>query len=216
MSSVRPVEFKCSQCGAATAVEVYDSINVGTDPTLKEQVKNGSLFIWECPHCGCHNLAQHPVLYHDPDNKLMVWFSPEKIPFTEEQEKLFTEELKEYTLRRTRTLGSLIEKISIHDAGLDDIVVEMCKYVTKMELADKAEYRNRIEELLDFPFKFYCLNGADHEIELSFPEKGEMKVLNIGFNVYEDCKRILDRNPSIQLPTGFAEIDAEWLSTVMR
>ena len=216
MSLARQTQFKCNQCGAATAVDVYDSINVGADPSLKEKVKNGSLFIWECPHCGSHNLAAHPTLYHDPDNKLMVWFSPEEIHLSEEQERLLSEELKDYTLRRTSTLGELIEKISILDAGLDDVVVEMCKYVTKMEMAEKTDYRNRVEELLRLPFKFYRINGADHEIELSFPENGEMKVLNIGFNVYEDCKRILERNPSVQPPSGFAKVDAEWLSTVMR
>ena len=35
---------------------------------------------------------------------------------------------------------------------------------------------------------------------------------NIGFNVYEDCQRILQRNPSIKTEEGFAKVDAGWLS----
>ena len=216
MSLAAKEEFRCSHCGAVETVTVYDSINVANDPQLKEKVKNGSLFIWECPDCGSLNLAPHQTLYHDPDNKLMVWYTPENVALSQEQMNLFGEKLKDYTLRRTEDIGSLIEKVSIHDAGLDDVVIEMCKYVTKMELAESPEYRAKARSLLETPFKFYKLNGADNEIVLSFPDNGEMKVLNIGFNVYEDCKRILERNPSVKPEPGFAKVDAAWLSTIFR
>ena len=47
----------CSHCGKQTEVELRQSINVALDPELKARVKDGSLFVWECPYCGHRNLA---------------------------------------------------------------------------------------------------------------------------------------------------------------
>ena len=38
-----------------------------------------------------------------------------------------------------------------------------------------------------------------------------MKLVNVGFNVYEDCRGILLRNPRIQPPAGFADIGPDWV-----
>ena len=42
----------CSRCGESHAITTYPSINVAADPDLKARVRDGSLFVWECPHCG--------------------------------------------------------------------------------------------------------------------------------------------------------------------
>ena len=67
------------------------------------------------------------------------------------------------------------------------------------------------------PFRFFRLQGADNEMLLSFPMDGAMQGVNVGFNVYEDCRGILGRNPSVaESVEGFAKIDAEWLSRFFR
>ena len=66
----------CKNCNKQTEVELRQSINVALDPELKARVKDGSLFVWECPYCGQRNLALYQTLYHDPDAKLMVWLLP--------------------------------------------------------------------------------------------------------------------------------------------
>ncbi len=134
--------FKCTSCGNSTEVETFGRINVADDPALKERVKDGSLFLWECPHCGARNLALYPSLYHDPDQKLMVWLLPagamagDQVAAVEAALSSQLGELEGYTLRRVPDIGSLIEKVNIADCGLDDMVIEMCKYVTRMELAE--------------------------------------------------------------------------------
>ena len=179
-------------------------------PSLKEKVKDGSLFVWECPVCGTRNLAVAKTLYHDPESRLMVWLLP-----GEEQldpgTKALEEHLDDYTLRVVHDTGSLVEKVNIHDSGLDDAVMEMAKYVTKVELSEKHG-----AEMLSVPMKFYRIDGPDHEIVLSFPFGGQMHVVNIGFNVYEDCKAILNRNPQARPGPGFAQVDAEWLARYFR
>ena len=196
----------CSQCGKEFQVNTYPSINVTKDPSLRAPVRDGSLFISRCPYCGAANLLRYQTLYHDPEEKLMVWLLPEELPVPEGVASAL-ENLDGYTLRRVSDVGSLVEKVNIHAAGLEDTAIEMCKHVTRMELAGKGGN----PALADAPMKFYRIEGADHQIVLTFPLDGAMQAVNIGFNVYEDCRGIMARNPSMTPGAGFAVVDAGWV-----
>ena len=78
--------------------------------------------------------------------------------------------------------------------------MEFCKFVTRQELGKDVE------------LKFLRLDGADHDIIFTYPEKGEMQMLAVGFNVYEDCCAIVGRNPSITAGLqGLVKVDREWV-----
>ena len=199
----------CSHCGKQTEVEIRQSINVALDPELKARVKDGALFVWECPYCGHRNLARYQTLYHDPDAKLMVWLLPgDEMPPKAVEEAV--KDLQGYTLRRVREVGDLIEKVNIHDANLEDTVLEMCKWVTKKELGAKNP------EAAEAPLRFLRLEGADNDLVLALPLNGQMQVLNVGFNVYEDARGILARNPSVKPAEGFAEVNQDWINQFFR
>ncbi len=201
----------CTRCGESHEVLTFPSINVAQDPDLKARVRDGSLFVWECPYCGARNLLKYQTLYHDPAEKLMVWL----LPGDQQPPRAVADAVKEldgYLLRLVREVGDLVEKVNIHACGLDDVLVEMCKYVTRMELADKQ----RRAELQDVPLKFFKMDGPDNDLVFSFPQDGEMKVVNVGFRVYEDARGILGRNPSMRPSSGFAEVDAAWLGRFFR
>ena len=68
---------KCRACSQSHKVEVWNRINVSENPELKERVKDGSLFVWECPHCGATNLVPGQTLYHDPDSRIMIFLLPD-------------------------------------------------------------------------------------------------------------------------------------------
>ena len=222
------MRVSCTNCGAGNDITIYPGINVASAPELKAKVKDGSLFVWKCPDCGQLNLNPYQTLYHDPAAKIMVWLFPvetvseEDRIVAENRMKLISKQLQEgkqldgYTLRRVGDVGSLIEKVNIHEAGLEDTIIEMCKYVTKLEMTEKMADRSVAAAILDAPFKFYKIEGADNEIIMSFPQDGFMKIINIGFNVYEDCRGILGRNPSIRPDPGFAQIDGLWLKRFFR
>lgn len=203
------VPASCSKCHKQTEIDVRQSINVALDPELKARVKDGSLFLWECPYCGARNLAKYQTLYHDPDSKLMVWL----LPGEEQPPKAVEEAVKElegYTLRRVKDVGELIEKVNIHDAGLEDTVLEMCKWVTRRELEAKNP------EAKDAPLRFLRLEGADNDLVMALPLGGQMQVLNVGFNVYEDARGILSRNPAVKPAEGFALVDQDWIEQFFR
>ena len=199
----------CNRCGESHGVPTYPSINVALDPDLKARVRDGSLFVWECPHCGARNLLKYETLYHDPAEKLMVWLLPGQAQPPQAVAEA-VKQLEGYTLRIVREVGDLIEKVNLHDANLDDTVLEMCKWVTRRELAEKNP------EAADAKLKFLRMEGADNELVMAFPLNGQMQVVNVGFNVYEDARGILMRNPSVKPADGFAEVNADWIDQFFR
>lgn len=216
MSIINESSAPCSKCGQQQKVRVYRSINISENPELKEKVRNGSLFLWECPHCGQVNLARYETLYHDPESKLMVWLIPEG-EISETQMKAITMHTKAmggYVLRRVTDMGSLMEKVLIHDAGLDDAVIEMCKYVTKLEMSQKMEEQKK-EEFMAAGFHFYRSEGEEGDRLLTFMYalEGQMLGVNIGWNVYQDCEGIMSRNPQLKPADGFEKVDEEWLNS---
>ena len=182
----------CSKCGAEFSAPDLRSINVDKDPALKAQVMDGSLFVVKCPRCGFSSLVTEPVLYHDPAQQLLIAYTTAG---------LSSEGLEGYTCRLVSSIGELIEKVKIFDAGLDDIALELCKYVTAQELKK------------DVALKFLKMDGPDGEITLTYPEKGEMQMLVIGYNVYSDCAGIVDRNPVLRESSkGLVRIDQDWVA----
>ncbi|MBO4340838.1 MAG: CpXC domain-containing protein [Bacteroidales bacterium] len=199
----------CTHCGSSFEAQVYQSINTALDPSLKARVRDGSLFVHECPYCGTRNLLKYQTLYHDPSARLMIWLLPgDEMPPKEAEEAV--RQLDGYTLRLVREAGELIEKVNIFASGLEDTVMEMCKWVTRRELAAKTP------SAADAPLKFVRTQGADNDIVMAFPLNGQMNVINVGFNVYEDAKAILSRNPSVVADSGFAQIDSIWLERFFR
>ena len=99
------------------------------------------------------------------------------------------------------SVGELIEKVKIFNAGLDDAVMELCKYITCQELKK------------DVVLKFVKMDGADGEITLAYPQSGEMEMIAVGFNVYEDCAGIISRNQDLQASAKSEKrIDRVWIS----
>ena len=219
MSIINEALAPCSKCGQQHKVTVYKSINISDNPELKAKVADGSLFLWECPHCGQMNLARYETLYHDPAGKLMVWLIP--AGETSESQKqaitMHTKAMGGYTLRRVNEMGTLMEKVLVAESGLDDIVLEMCKYVTKLEMLQKSVSAEQKEDFMASVFHFYRSEGEGDGRVLTFMYAldGQMLGVNIGWNVYQDCAGILSRNPQIKPAEGFSRIDAAWLSSVM-
>ena len=170
MSIINEALAPCSKCGQQTTVTVYRSINISENPELKAKVKDGSLFLWECPECGQVNLAKYETLYHDPASKLMVWLIPAgEISETQMQAiTMHTKAMGGYTLRRVNDMGSLMEKVLISEEGLDDVVLEMCKYVTKLEMIQKSIGAEQKDEFMAATFHFYKSEGEGDERILTF------------------------------------------------
>ncbi len=220
MSIVKSALARCSRCGHEHEITVYKSINTAEDADWEARVLNGSVFMWTCPDCGCKNLVSYECLYHDPAKKRMLWLLPRDKDDTAEMEAiaLHARSLGGYTLRICPDLGSLIEKILILNAGLNDVAVEICKYVIRREWAQQGQTAGPGSEAsqaahTEAPLHFHHTEGD--QLIFSYPSNGQMASLTLGKNVYEDALGILSRNPALQPGEGFQRIDAAWLATVI-
>lgn len=213
----------CRKCGHKGNKQVPRSINTSEEPSLKEAVRSGSLFTWECPQCGTVNMVQSDLLYHDPENRLMIWLLPEAVNLEAETKILSLwssiqadEGMQDYTFRRVSDAGSLIEKVRIAEAGMEDTAIEMCKYVTAMELSQQEKNPQLSAALSSIALRFHSMEGPDNLMKFVFSLDGAMHSVDVGFNVYEDCRAILGRNPGV-LPSGpFPVVDAEWVAKTFR
>ena len=200
------VRARCRRCGAEEEIPAWNIINAQENPELRAELLEGKLFLWTCPRCGADNLIKYPRLYHDPAQKLLLWLTDGK-PEVEAQmaDTIAAEDgLQDYSARIVDTPGEMMEKIKIAEAGLDDVAMEICKYVTAQEMGKT-----------DADFKFFRLDGADRRILLTDPEGGEMQVVGTGFSVYEDAAGIVARNPELAV-RGLVRVNAAWLATHIR
>ncbi len=196
MSTTSLHSFRCPTCGTAFDVQRYDMVNVKENPELKASVINGEIFLQDCPRCGRRHLVGGPLVYLDPDEMVLLMLSDKPLSMTD---------TGGYTARLVSRAGDLIEKVKIFDAGLDDKAIEMCKYVTKQEAGKPMD------------LKFLRLDGADNELVFTYPAGGQMELLAVGFNVYEDCRGIIARNPRVaKRAQGLAVVDEAWVASLLR
>lgn len=188
--------FRCPTCGTAFDVQRHDLVNVKENPELKASVLNGDIFLQECPRCGRRHLVGGPLVYLDPAEGVLLMLSDKPLSMAD---------TGGYTARLVSRAGDLIEKVKIFDAGLDDRAIELCKYVTKQEAGKEMD------------LKFLRLDGADNELVFTYPSNGQMELLAVGFNVYEDCRGIIARNPQVDDKTkGLVRVDEAWVKSLFR
>ena len=189
--------FRCPTCGTAFDVQRHDLVNVKENPELKASVLNGDIFLQECPRCGRRHLVGGPLVYLDPDEGVLVMLSDKPLTLAD---------TGGYPARLVARAGVLVENVMIFDAGLDDRAIELCKYVTNQEAGGAG-----------MDLKFLRLDGADNELVFTYPAAGQMELLGVGFNVYEDCRGILARNPLVAEKTkGLVRVDEAWVKSLFR
>lgn len=214
MSIVSKAKSVCHKCGTENTIDIYKSINAATDPVLKASVLNGEAFLWECPECGASNLAAYECLYHDPKDKYMIWMLPFGEPQGPEKVAIMNQvrAMGDYRLRIVSNPGDLMEKVIIYDAGLDDRCIEFVKYVAGSELKNVSNLH--FYRMQDDVMVFSGIKGGNDEN--GNPVQGKMDGFGFGLNVYEDCEGIIGRNPDIAKEEGFARIDADWVSSILK
>lgn len=131
----------CLACGQPSDFDFYASINTLFDPALKQRVKNFDIFKFICPHCGSEQFVAYSLLYHQMEDKLMIYCVQDEDDIASVR-KLFDEDfssvvdetgrqraLDTAAYRRRIVVGadSLVEKLRIFDAGLDDRLMEIYK-----------------------------------------------------------------------------------------
>lgn len=129
MSKPNTAQITCPQCGTAFEIEQWNVINAQKQPELCEKIMNGSLFLQTCPHCGTRVHAAYTCIYSNEEKKFLVSFQPS------EQEPAATPIVPNYTLRLEHTLLGFFERIRILEYGLDDLTIDMVRYLLTAQLS---------------------------------------------------------------------------------
>ena len=190
MSQKQTTKVTCPKCKKEHEFAIWTSINVTLDPDQKEAILNRKAFTFECPDCKEKTLYSYDFLYHDMEQKIMIYHVTTNEALVQAMEGfsqmtnvgvddgiLNGPEVEGYRKRIVRTLNDLREKIFIFDAGLDDRVVEIFKVFCIIQLkqndpkfrADEAYFYSRDGEmgfqfLLDGKtFGEVAIDPADYE-----------------------------------------------------
>lgn len=132
-------QIKCNECNTILDFEVYESVNVTLQPTLKEKVLNDSIYLLECSECGKKFYLSYPFLYNDMDSGYMINLNnsnnkEEEIQTFRDLVANINKEMKDtfgdisYKYRSVDDIEILREKIRIFDRNLDDRIIELYKY----------------------------------------------------------------------------------------
>lgn len=70
------MEEDCQNCGANNRILVWDSINAQVNPEAKTALLCGEINVFACQRCEKTFNIEKSLLYHDMENKFMVWYFP--------------------------------------------------------------------------------------------------------------------------------------------
>jgi len=101
---------------------------VADDPEKKEELINGDLMRSKCIRCGYSTPVLYSLLYQDIARDFVVWLWLSPADPNTADEMIF---MRDYQFRIVRSENELREKILIFDNGLDDRVLEICKFLLR-------------------------------------------------------------------------------------
>jgi tetratricopeptide (TPR) repeat protein len=209
MTQRRSEEMTCPGCKQVQKVDIWDSINVTSDPQLMEKFINGEINVFECNGCGACEPLFIDWLYQDMEKKIMI--------FVQYSDRNLREEMKESDNRfppelldgrKSRIVKDefdLLNKLAIFECNLDDRVVEFLRMLIVGKLhrdgVDIEQYLVWFSELNedgDLNFLVGQIQNVEEDNFQSFPMK---------FQLYQS---VLD---SFKSQPGWEEdIDSDWLT----
>ncbi len=212
MSRHHVEKITCPKCGAESEFLMWDSINTVLNPEMKEPVRTGEAFQFTCPKCGAATTVDYPFLYHQMDDRLMIFYAPADPVGTVEAIKEMKEnpmfELTEddgCLTRVVETRNQFLEKLLIFEEKLDDRIIEILKLCMMAYL--KESYPDyEVDEMYfwkeDGTYRFVAKLADENWINMAFLQ-----------NIYDGlCD---DYKDALQSDNDYV-VDEHWAVRVMR
>jgi len=93
------VAIKCPNCGTSFQTAVFQLVDVGQQPELKQALLSGRLNVAVCPKCGAGGLLATPLVYHDPEKQLFFSMFPQEVQAKPEEQERFIGALQQIAMR---------------------------------------------------------------------------------------------------------------------
>ncbi|MSP13324.1 MAG: hypothetical protein EXR62_10265 [Chloroflexi bacterium] len=201
MIANQTIQVQCPQCKTPFPAQVYQIIDVDSQPNLKESLLRGQLNKFTCPTCQYRGALGTPLLYHDSSKNLAIVLMPMELNVKREaQEKMIgdlTNRLMESLPPEKRRAYLFDPKIALTFQGLveeilaaDGITREMLEVQTKraklvQELAEALSDRERFKTLAqerkaEITYEFYLtLTAAMEAAREDGDQVGEKRLLKV-------------------------------------
>lgn len=157
--------IQCPQCGNTVSVALQPIIDVGANPTQREQFFRGQLNVVACPRCGFEGPLATPLVYHDPARQLLLAYVPNELGMTLAQEEKEigrltnlvldntpAEQRKGYLLNPTRvmTLDGLAEKVlEAEGISADEVRKQTAKIQVVTQMAQAVGNTAKLAALIE-------------------------------------------------------------------
>ena len=195
---------------------VWDSITVKDSKDLKADLLAGKINIFTCSSCSHFGLVPTPLLYHDEEKKLMISFTPCNDMAL--KARLYNnvcesskasgelEAYEEYNLRFVCDYNSLLEKILIFDAQLNDKAIEVIKLLILAQNPEKQNNRT-------------CMFGKKDKEVLEFmiqdTEENMLYTSQVPYETYETIWQQLRYSGVKPYSFGWEMVDAEYATSLI-
>lgn len=218
-------DITCPACGTNGEIILWESLNNVLNPDEAQQLIDGSLFKYHCPHCGIETDVFYPCLYHDMKGHAMVQLVDESsikqaIDMLDrlQSDVMFRKMTTEanYQHRVVTSQNSLREKALIFRDGRDDRVLEILKLLVLKQLAHtEAEF----EALANDAELFYLCQTPAGKLELALfivqkdGSWSKPQTVEVPQDLYAQANQIVDRR-SRRIESTYI-IDQNWASHIL-
>ena len=118
----------CKFCGEFNETEAYYNLDSGKYPQQKRMLIKNELFKYECKKCGAVYLLPYDMMYHDVENKVIIYLDA-MMKHTKQIKKKIKKQKKQfgkdYRFRIVKSASSLREKAIIFEHKYDDKIIEL-------------------------------------------------------------------------------------------
>lgn len=212
MSEAKTYPIRCPRCRHELAVDLYESINVKTDPDLRQKLMANAINVVHCGECGLAFRVDKPLLYHDPGRRIMIYLVPladEALGAGERQfaellirlEGLLPADIRPPNIGLVFNRIELVERIFLLEAGLNERIIEYLKYLlytrntARLDPAKKALLFNA-EDSSEEDLCFVVQDVATQKLEAMLKyDRGVYATLADMFDRDEQTPRLLELFP---------------------
>jgi hypothetical protein len=199
-------QVNCPSCRQPVVVDVQQVFDVVEDSLAKQKLLSNAVNFLRCPNCGYQGMLGVPLVYHDPENELLLtFFPPDLNKSVNEQERqigpminriidrLPQEKRKAYLLQPQSmlTYQTLVEKVLESEGITKEMLEEQQKKVKLLERLLTTTKEDRLsvikeeESQIDAAF-FSILNRIMQSVVAQGDEASKNELLELQQQLYEN------------------------------
>jgi hypothetical protein len=95
----QPVAITCPNCGTKYQTPVFQLLDVGQAPELKQALLSGRVNVAICPSCSAGGMLSAPMMYHDPAKQFFFALFPQEIKASPQEQEQFVGALTQFVMR---------------------------------------------------------------------------------------------------------------------